>query len=183
MGQRLERFAGEASKFVATGFVATFFAVVLFNWLVHWAPMTQRPLMEDYPATAYVVANSISMCLSYYLTRRWAFKHREVVGVAGGFVTYSAINLATMAIPTIVLWLSRNWLGFDSALADNVAANIIGNFMAFLARFWSFRTFVFKMPQSKIRTEFASHVQAATRREAETDPGGPPDHRQSSVQE
>jgi len=35
MGERWQRFAGEVSRFLAVGLVATIVAIVLFNFLVH----------------------------------------------------------------------------------------------------------------------------------------------------
>ena len=37
-----------------------------------------------------------------------------------------AINLATMLIPMACLWISRNVLGLDDPLSDNLSANVIG---------------------------------------------------------
>ena len=40
--------------------------------------------------------------------------------------------------------MTRNVLGWDSVLADNVSANLVGASLAMLGRFWAFRRFVFK---------------------------------------
>ncbi len=146
MGERRQRLAGEVSKFAATGLVATILALLLFNWLVHAAPGMDQPLLADHAILAYVVANSISMAVSYRLSRSWAFRHREPVGVAAGRLTFVWINVVTMLIPIGCLWLTRNVLEWETALADNLSANVVGLFLGFVARFYLFRSYVFVSP-------------------------------------
>lgn len=146
MGRRWHRFVSELSKFAATGVVATVVAVSLFNWLVHVSPGPAEPLLSGRPTTAYVLANIVGMLISYHMSRRWAFRHREPVGVASGRLTYFGINTASLLIPASLLWVSRNVLGWESALADNLVANGLGLALAFLTRFYLFRMFVFVHP-------------------------------------
>jgi putative flippase GtrA len=156
MGRRLQRLAAEVVKFLAVGGIATLVALVLFNVLVHGffghptGPMNQRPL------TAFVVANLVGMVVSYRGSRSWAFRHREVVGPVGGRVAFFAINTLTMMIPLLCLAVSRYVLVLDSAVADNLAANVIGLGLGTAARFWAFRRFVFLSPQRLRRRELAS---------------------------
>jgi putative flippase GtrA len=96
------------------------------------------------------------MAVSYRGSRSWAFRHREVVGPTGGRASYFVINTVTMAIPLLCLWVSRYVLELDSALADNVAANVIGLGLGTAARFWAFRRFVFLSPRRARRRELAS---------------------------
>lgn len=65
------------------------------------------------------------------------------MGVAGGRVAFFVINTVTMGIPLLCLAVSRYVLDLDSALADNVAANVVGLALGTAARFWAFRRFVF----------------------------------------
>ncbi|HEX6248621.1 MAG TPA: GtrA family protein [Nocardioidaceae bacterium] len=147
MGRRMQRLAAEGARFLAVGGFATLVALVLFNALVHGffghpaGPLNERPL------TAFVVANLVGMVVSYRGSRSWAFRHREVVGPAGGRVAFFVINTVTMALPLACLWVSRYVLDLDSALADNVSANVIGLGLGMAARFWAFRRFVFLNPR------------------------------------
>jgi putative flippase GtrA len=156
MGRRLQRLAAEGAKFLAVGGVATLVAFVLFNALVHGffgdptGPMNNRPL------TAFVLANLVGMAVSYRGSRSWAFRHREPVGAAGGRVSFLVINIVTMAIPLLCLAVSRYVLELDSAVADNVAANVIGLGLGMAARFWAFRRFVFLSPRRARQRELAS---------------------------
>ncbi|WP_377271031.1 hypothetical protein [Peterkaempfera sp. SMS 1(5)a] len=53
-----------------------------------------------------------------------------------------------MVIENGTLWISHYTLGFDSALADNIAKNVIGLGLGTMFRFISFRTWVFRaLPQ------------------------------------
>jgi hypothetical protein len=54
------------------------------------------------------------------------------------------VNLVSFVIPMACLWITRNVIGWDSVLADNVSANLVGAFLGMLCRFWAFRRFVFK---------------------------------------
>jgi putative flippase GtrA len=156
MGRRLQRLATEVAKFLAVGGVATLVALVLFNALVHGffghppGPMNEKPL------TAFLVANLVGMLVSYRGSRSWAFRHREVVGAAGGRVAFFVISFLTMGIPLLCLAASRYLLRLDNAIADNVSANVIGLGLGTAARFWAFRRFVFLHPRQARQRELAS---------------------------
>lgn len=145
MGRRWRRLAAEVGKFSLVGLLATSVAVVLFNWLLHGF-LQGEALLEDKPLSAYVLANTIGMLISYGGTRRWVFKHRAAATADGGFTAYVLINVATMTLPVACLWFSRNVLGLTDPVADNVSANVIGLTAGFVARFYLFRKFVFSTP-------------------------------------
>ena len=145
MGARLRRITGEAAKFSAVNVVATLVAIVLFNLLVHGIAGVGRPgPLNGWPVTAWFLTNCVGMAISFYGSSRYAFKHRQAAGPAGGALTYVAINLASFVIPMGCLWVTRNVMHWDSAIADNVSANVVGAFIGMLVRFWAFRRFVFK---------------------------------------
>lgn len=156
MGRRMQRLAQELAKFLAVGGVATLVALVLFNVLVHGVPGWGPGFMNAWPLPAYAVANLVGMLVSYRGSRSWAFRHRETVGPAGGRLAYVVINTVTMGIPLACLAVSRYLLDLDSALADNLAANVIGLGLGTAARFYLFRRFVFLSPRRARRREMAS---------------------------
>ena len=55
-----------------------------------------------------------------------------------------------MLIPIGCLAISRDVLGLDDPISDNLAANVIGLVLGLVARFYLFRTFVFKRPISML---------------------------------
>ncbi|KRF18826.1 hypothetical protein ASG90_02715 [Nocardioides sp. Soil797] len=143
MGPRQKRLLDETLRFLAVGGVATFVAFVIFNFLVHGFYVTDNPWMNAQPTIAYVFANTVGMVISYRGTRSWAFKNRETAHADGGRSAYVVINLATMTLPIACLWISRNLLDYDSAFADNIAANVVGLGLGMAARFYLFRQVIF----------------------------------------
>ena len=81
---RARRFAGEVSKFLTVGAVATVVAFVVFNVLVHGLGPGGEPWMNDQPQLAYVLANLVGMLISFRGTRDWAFRSRDVRHPDGG---------------------------------------------------------------------------------------------------
>lgn len=145
MGRRLQRLAGEVAKFLTVGGLATLVAFVIFNGLVHGYFGGPGP-MHDWPLPAFVIANTISMLVSYRGSRSWAFRHREAVGPAGGRLAFFVISTASMAIPLLCLATSRYALHREDPVSDNIAANVIGLGLGTAARFWAIRQFIFLHP-------------------------------------
>jgi putative flippase GtrA len=135
--------AGEIWRYLAVGLGATVVAVFLFNWLVHGVGMTDFAPLNGHPILGYVIANLVGTAISYRGTRWWAFRHRTTTHPDGGRTAFVAISVGTMAIPMACLWVSRNVLGLDDPLSDNIAANIIGLALGNAARFVLTRQYVF----------------------------------------
>ena len=146
VGERWQRFATEAGRFLAVGLVATIVALILFNLLVHGFNTGSFAPLNDQPELAYVLANAVGMMISYRYTKIWAFQHRETRHADGGLAAFVVINLVTMLIPITCLWISRNGMGLDDPLSDNISANLIGLGLANAARFFLFRALVFRRP-------------------------------------
>ncbi|GAB3656188.1 hypothetical protein GCM10027596_10090 [Nocardioides korecus] len=145
MASRRRRTGGEAAKFSLVNAGATVVAVVLFNLAVHGVPRLATPGPANHlPVLAWLGANLVGMALSFWGSRRWAFVHRRPSGPAGGALHYTLVNVASFAIPMTCLWLSRNVLGEDSWVADNLSSNVVGALLGMAFRFWAFRRFVFK---------------------------------------
>ena len=145
MSDRWQRYLTEAGRFFAVGGLATLVSLTIFNILVHGlgggGPMWSRPV------AALVIANLVGMVVSYHGSRSWAFRDRPPRQADGGLTAFVAINLVTMTIPVACLMLSREVLHLDDPASDNVAANVIGLALAFAARFYLFRTYVFLRPE------------------------------------
>lgn len=143
MRTRGRRLAGEIWRYLAVGLAATIVAGILFNLLVHgfntggWAPLNDRPVL------GYVIANLVGTALAYRGTRSWAFRHRDTRHPDGGRTAFLAISLLTMLIPMACLWISRNGMGLDDPVSDNVSANVVGLALANAARFVLTRQLVF----------------------------------------
>lgn len=137
------RLAGEIWRYLTVGLVATTVSVILFNLLVHGFNTEGVAPMNDQPQLGYVLANLVGTVIAYRGTRSWAFRHRGTRHPDGGRTAFVAISLVTMLIPMACLWVSRNPLGLDDPVSDNVSANLIGLAMANAARFVLTRQLVF----------------------------------------
>lgn len=146
VGDRSRRLLTEVGRFLAVGGVATIVALVLFNVLVHGSSTGNRALLGDRPVLAYVLANTVGMVISYRGARSWAFRDRPPRQADGGRSAYVLINLLTMSLPVACLVVSRDVLGLDDPVSDNISANVIGLVLGMGARFYLFRRFVFPRP-------------------------------------
>ena len=141
---RARRLTGEAAKFSAVNVAATVLSLVLFNLLVHGIKGWYDGPLHAHPLSTYVLANTVGMVVSFLGSRHLVYKHREAIGPGGGAVNYAVVNYASFVIPIGCLWLTRNAFGWDTAIADNVSANVVGAALATVFRFWAFRRFVFR---------------------------------------
>jgi putative flippase GtrA len=148
MSDRTQRFIAEVGRFLVVGGAATIVALFIFNLLVHGFNTGDHAALRDQPILAYVIANTVGMGISYYGSRHWAFRDRPPVHSDGGKTSFVVINLLTMLIPIGCLAISRDVLGLDDPISDNVSANMIGLVLGLVARFYLFRTFVFRRPIS-----------------------------------
>lgn len=135
--------AGEIWRYLAVGLAATVVAVILFNLLVHGFTTGGGAPLNQYPVLGYVLANLVGTAIAYRGTRSWAFRHRDTRHPDGGRTAFVAISLVTMLIPMACLWISRNGMGLDDPVSDNVSANVIGLALANAARFVLTRQLVF----------------------------------------
>lgn len=158
----MQRFLGEVTKFLTVGGVATLVAFVLFNAMVHGYFAGPGPLHAQ-PILAFVIANTVGMVVSYRGSRSWAFRDREIVGAAGGRVSFFVINVVSMAIPLGCLAVSRYVLGLTDPFSDNISANVVGLGLGTAARFWAFRRFIFLSPR-RARARQAEAVDESTGR-------------------
>jgi len=148
MSDRTQRLIAEVGRFLVVGGAATIVALIIFNLLVHGFNTGSHAVLRDEPILAYVLANSLGMGVSYYGSRHWAFRDRPPVTSDGGLTSFVGINFLTMLIPIGCLAISRDVIGLDDPISDNVSANVIGLVLGLAARFALFRTYVFKRPIS-----------------------------------
>jgi putative flippase GtrA len=146
VGEGWHRLLTEIGRFMAVGGISTFAAFLVFNFLAHGLYLTDDPWLHAHPVTAFVIANFVGMVISYRLSRAWTFKHRPPQSADGGKTAFFVINVVTMTIPMACLWISRNMLGLDDPVSDNLAGTVIGQLLGQVARFYLFREYVFQNP-------------------------------------
>ena len=130
----------ELGKFFGVGLMAYLVTVGGFNLLVHLdsAPLKSKPL------TASILSGALSILVAYFGNRHWTWRDRKWSGAKREITLFFIINIISLGISVICLAISRYILGFNSILADNISANIIGVGIGTVFRFWAYRTYVFK---------------------------------------
>lgn len=130
----------EIAKFGTVGLMAFVIDVGLFNLLMFAGGA--GPL-NDKPLTAKVISVVVATTFAYFGNRFWTFRHRGRTHMGREYLLFFALNGVAMVISLSCLWFSHYALGLDSALADNISANVIGLGLGTLFRFWSYRKWVF----------------------------------------
>jgi len=130
----------ELGKFASVGVLATVVSVGGFNLLVHIddAPLATKPL------TGSIISGVISILVAYMGNRHWTWKDRIRSGAKREITLFFFINGISLLFGVTCLAVSRYVLGFNSAVSDNIAANVIGLGIGTLFRFYMYRTVVFK---------------------------------------
>ena len=137
---RLRRGIGELSRFGVVGLGAFIIDVGLFNILVH---VGSPGVLEDRPLTAKTISTVVATLFAYRVNREWTWKHRQRRGWVREYSLYFLLNAIGLVITLLPLAFSRYVLGLDSALADNISANIVGVGFGTMFRFWAYRKWVF----------------------------------------
>ena len=130
----------EFGKFFSVGALGYVVGVGGFNLLVH----TQNAPFKEKPLTGSILSGAASILVAYIGNRHWTWKDRKRSGARREVTLFFIINGITLSFGVICLAVSRYVLNLDSALADNISANVIGVGLGTIFRFWSYRTIVFK---------------------------------------
>lgn len=130
----------EVAKFGLVGLSALVVDIGLFNYLRFAGG--QGP-MFDRPISAKIVSVAVATVVAYFGNRYWTFRHRGRTHMSRELAMFFLLNGIGMAIAVGCLYISHYVLGFTSALADNLSANVIGLGLGTMFRFWSYRKWVF----------------------------------------
>jgi len=128
----------EVAKFGVIGMISFVIDVGVFNLLLFGGgPFTSKPI------TAKIVSVAIATTFAYFGNRFWTFRHRGRTNMGREYLLFFLLNGVAMLIAVGCLAFSHYVLKLDSALADNISANVIGLGLGTLFRFWSYRKWVF----------------------------------------
>jgi putative flippase GtrA len=136
-------------KFGVVGAIAFVVDVALFNALRFEGDIWSGPLSHK-PITAKVISVGFATLVTYAGNRRWTWGDRPRHGVRREFTLFLLLNGVGALIAIACLAVSHYLLGFTSALADNISANVIGLVLGTAFRFWSYRRWVF--PEAPVST-------------------------------
>ncbi len=134
---RIRGLLSEMSKFGVVGVVSLLVDIAIFNAILSVA---------DKPITAKVISTVFAATNAFLLNRAWSFKHRERTTMRREYSLFFGLNVVGLAISLLCLAISHYVLGFESRLADNIAANGVGLVLGTTFRFWSYRKFVWAAP-------------------------------------
>lgn len=137
----------ELGKFGVIGLLAYVIDLMIFN-LLRFAG-GEGPLY-DKPLTAKVFSVLAATTFAYFGNRQWTFKDRTRNSFWREYGLFFTFNAIGMIISLSCLWISHYVLGFDSALADNVSANVIGLVLGTIFRFWGYHNWVFPNEVSSV---------------------------------
>jgi putative flippase GtrA len=132
----------QMQKFGVVGLLGYILDVGLFNLL----SLSTLELVSEQsdPIVFKAISSFIAICFTFVLNGQWTFaRHLSHRSHSWRFVVYLAINLLAMLIVLSCLFVSRFLLGFNSLLADNIAANFVGTALAMVFRFVLYRKVVF----------------------------------------
>lgn len=130
----------EALKFGAVGAVAFVVDTGLFNLLLH---VGEEPVLEEKPLTAKVISVCVATLVAWLGNRYWTFRRRRRSAVTRELVLFGVVNVGGLLLALVPLGVSRYVLGLESAVADNIAANVVGLALGTIFRFLMYRTVVF----------------------------------------
>ena len=141
------RMRKELGKFGVIGLVAYIIDLTIFNVLRFAGG--EGPLY-DKPLTAKVVSVLAATTFAYFGNRHWTFKDRSRSSFRRQYTLFFVFNAVGMIISLSCLWVSHYLLGFESALADNISANVIGLILGTVFRFWGYHNWVFPNDVSSV---------------------------------
>jgi len=141
------RMRKELGKFGVIGLVAYIIDLTIFNVLRFAGG--EGPLY-DKPLTAKVVSVLAATTFAYFGNRHWTFKDRSRSSFRRQYTLFFVFNAVGMIISLSCLWVSHYLLGFESALADNISANVIGLVLGTISRFWGYHNWVFPNDVSSV---------------------------------
>lgn len=137
----------ELGKFGVIGLVAYVIDLAVFN-LLRFAG-GEGPLF-DKPLTAKVISVLVATTFAYFGNRHWTFRDRTRSSFRREYTLFFVFNAVGMVISLSCLWISHYLLGFESALADNISANVIGLVLGTVFRFWGYHNWVFPNDVSSV---------------------------------
>lgn len=134
---------GQAGRFGVVGAATYLLDVAVYNYLVFGVLGGAGPL-ADHPLVAKTISVSLAAAVTWLGNRVWTFRHGRRRRLSHEIPVFVLVNVGGLLIAVGTLGVSRHILGFDSQLADNISANVVGFALASAFRFWGYRRLVFR---------------------------------------
>ena len=142
---KLRTLFAELAKFGLVGLLSFAVDLIVFNAML---------AATDKPLTSKIVSTVIAATNAFFLNRHWSFKHRTRTSLRREYGLFVMLNAVGLGISLLCLAISHYVLGFESRLADNLAANGVGLVLGTTFRFWSYRRFVWAAPAEVEEAEY-----------------------------
>lgn len=139
-GQTYREWLVEFTQFLTVGLGSYVVDVGLFNLLAYSGIVT---LPGDAPMVAKTISVSVAIIFSWVMNRLWTFRNKSDKSKGREFVLFILVNIGGLLLALGSLGVSRFVLGFDSQLADNIAANVVGLVLGTAFRYVCYRYIVF----------------------------------------
>lgn len=130
------RFLREAAKFAAVGGAGVAVNLLVFNLLHHLTPL---PVVD-----ASVLATVVAIAFNYVGFRYFAYRERDKSRATREVTLFLGFSALGLVIENGILYVAVHGFGLDGAWQANVA-KFTGIAVATLFRFWSYRTWVFRV--------------------------------------
>jgi len=113
--------------------------------------------IHEGPLLAKTVSTIVAIAVNWIGNRYWTFgPHRSTRGAMEA-LEFLAVSILGMLVGLGCLWVSHYLLGLDSALADNISANVVGLLLGSVVRFALYRHWVYH-PRRANRVSAAATV-------------------------
>jgi len=135
-------------RFSAVGTAAFFVDLGAFN-LLRFGP---GELLGDRPLTAKMASVAISTVVAWLGSRYWTFSDRRSDSRARELASFALVNAGGLVVSVGCLAFCIYALGLTSPLAENIAANVVGQVLGTIFRYYFYKRLVFTgRPQALIR--------------------------------
>ncbi|MEU8973043.1 GtrA family protein [Streptomyces monashensis] len=154
----LQRLVREVAKFGTVGVAGIFVNLAVFNLVRHGSNL---PVVR-----ASIIATVVAIAFNYVGFRYWTYRDRERSGRTKELTLFLFFSAIGLVIENGVLYAATYGMGWDSSLQSNFF-KFAGIGVATLFRFWSYRTWVFRVEPSQ---EAESILAAASQSRTEPEP-------------
>lgn len=138
---RLTLATREFAKFGIIGAVNFVLDIVVWNLLVAF-------VMPGAQVKAKVIASVVATTSSYFMNRHWTFRHRSRAALHREYLLFFFFNGIALAIQAGVVAGAKYGLDITSLVWLNVI-NLFGIALGTAFRFWSYRKFVWLLPDEQ----------------------------------
>ena len=156
---RAERLVRELAKFGAVGGVGFLVNVAIFNLCIHTFALA--------PIRSGVISQVVAIGTNYLGNRYWTYRHIDKSRIHRETTLFFLFSGIALVLENGILALSHYGFGYTSPLADNISKNVIGLGIGTVFRFWSYRTWVFRVTAPE-NVDAEEAAKAARARKKET---------------